>query len=131
MLEPVLSFIDQQRAIIHLFLHALVPLVVAYWCAPSHRWKAVLMIMIATMAVDVDHLLAAPIYAPNRCSILFHPLHQLAPIAVYALMAAWPWIKRGLKQKVKPVESVVGWVGIGLLIHMLLDGLDCWWMKEL
>ena len=131
MLELVLSFINEQRAVIHLFLHALVPLAVAYWCAPSYRWKAVLMIMMATMAVDIDHLLATPIYAANRCSILFHPLHQLAPIAVYACMAIWPWVKRGLKRKVQPVERVIGWVGIGLIIHMVLDGLDCLWMKAL
>lgn len=131
MLESVLSFMNEQRAVIHLFLHGVVPLAVAYWCAPDNKWKMVLLVMLATMAVDIDHLLATPIYAPNRCSILFHPLHQLAPIFVYAFMAVWPWLKRGLKRKVKPVEQLMGWVGIGLLIHMLLDGMDCWWMKAL
>jgi len=66
--------------------------------------------MMLTMVVDVDHLLADPIYDPNRCSIGFHPLHRLLPIGVYAVMCLFP------KTRV---------VGLGLLIHMILDGIDC------
>ena len=42
--------------------------------------------MIATMLVDVDHLLASPIYAPNRCSINFHILHTYYAMGVYVLL---------------------------------------------
>lgn len=67
--------------------------------------------MVATMAVDLDHLVADPIYDPMRCSIGFHPLHQPIFIAVYALLC-------GFKK--------TRWVGIGLLVHMALDSIDCY-----
>lgn len=67
--------------------------------------------MLATMLVDLDHLLASPMYDPLRCSIGFHPLHGLLPIGIYAVMCVLP---------------VLRLVGIGLLIHMLLDAFDCW-----
>ena len=129
MLESVLNTADEQRAVIHLFLHVLVPLAVAFFCAPKMRWQTAFVVMLATMVVDIDHLLATPIYAPNRCSILFHPLHQLFPILVYVVMTLWPVGKRLMKQKLRPFESILGWVGLGLVIHMLLDATDCVWMK--
>ncbi len=66
--------------------------------------------MLATMLVDVDHLLATPIYDANRCSIGFHPLHKILPITFYFLLIFFP------KTRI---------IGIGLVIHMLLDGIDC------
>jgi hypothetical protein len=66
--------------------------------------------MIATMLVDIDHLLATPIYDPARCSIDFHPLHQLKFMVVYLALCLFPATRL---------------VGIGLVIHMLLDWLDC------
>ena len=66
--------------------------------------------MMATMLVDLDHLLAAPIYDPARCSIGFHPLHTLVPVVAYFLLCALPKTR---------------YIGIGLVIHMLLDSLDC------
>ncbi len=65
------------------------------------------------MLVDLDHLLADPIYDPTRCSIGFHPLHSLIALVVYALLVLIP----------KP--KAVKFVGIGLLIHMILDSIDC------
>ncbi len=70
--------------------------------------------MIATMLVDVDHLLAIPIYDPNRCSIGFHPLHTVPAIVVYAALTL-----------PKPTRLI----GIGLLIHMALDAFDCGVMR--
>lgn len=66
--------------------------------------------MFATMLVDLDHLLADPIYDPNRCGIGFHPLHSYPAIAAYALL----FIPRPTRL-----------VALGLLIHMALDALDC------
>ena len=100
------------RAIVHLILHALVPGLVA-WLAFRPRWRQVWLIMILTMSVDLDHLLAIPIYDPNRCGIGFHPLHSYVAIVGYAAMTAIPQLRI---------------VGIGLLIHMALDGLDCVWI---
>lgn len=62
------------------------------------------------MLVDIDHLLATPIYDPTRCSIGFHPLHGFVPITLYVLLCLYP------KTRV---------VGIGLIIHMALDSIDC------
>lgn len=129
MLDTVLNFVNEQRAVIHLGLHVLVPLVVASCFASKTRWKFAFALMMGTMLVDVDHLLATPIYAPDRCSILFHPLHQLLPIGVYGLMAIWPLAKHCLKKPLTATDSIIGWVGLGLLIHMLLDASDCLWMK--
>jgi hypothetical protein len=66
--------------------------------------------MLLTLLVDVDHLLATPIYDPERCSIGFHPLHTAPAIALYAVLAL-----------IQPTRLV----GVGLLLHMALDGLDC------
>ena len=51
------------------------------------NWKLSYLIMIATMLVDLDHLLASPIYNANRCSIGFHPLHQYWLIGIYLAMS--------------------------------------------
>jgi hypothetical protein len=69
--------------------------------------------MIATMLVDLDHLLADPVFMANRCSINFHPLHSYIAIGVYFIMT--------LFKKVRIVA-------VGLILHMLADYLDCLWM---
>jgi len=67
--------------------------------------------MMATMVVDLDHLLATPIYDPLRCSINFHPLHTFAPMMVYFVLSLIPKTRL---------------IGIGLVIHMILDAFDCY-----
>jgi hypothetical protein len=66
--------------------------------------------MSATMVVDLDHLLANPVYDPGRCSIGFHPLHSFWAIGAYALLLI-------------PEKTRV--ISIGLLVHMMLDSIDC------
>jgi Family of unknown function (DUF6122) len=97
------------RSTLHLLLHFAVPIAVALTFFRS-RWRSAALIMIATMLVDLDHLLANPVYDPNRCSIGFHPLHTWPAIAAYALLTLHPRTRL---------------IGIGLLIHMALDGSDC------
>lgn len=94
---------------IHVALHFIVPIIIAYAFYRTSFWKAWL-IIIATMLVDLDHLLADPIYDPERCSIGFHPLHSYPAIVIYLLMIAFPKLRI---------------IGIGLIIHMILDYLDC------
>ena len=96
----------------HILLHLLVPLAVALVAAPrvGRSVGYLLAVMLATMLVDLDHLLATPIYDPLRCSIGFHPLHSLPAIGLYVGMA---FLAR------------TRWVGVGLLIHMALDAIDC------
>lgn len=65
------------------------------------------------MLVDLDHLLADPIFDPDRCSIGFHVLHQYWMVFIYFLMLFYP------KTKI---------IGLGLLFHMITDSLDCWMM---
>ena len=117
---------------IHLALHVLVPLLTAWTCYPRRWWRAFGLLM-STMMVDADHLLANPIYDPERCSIGFHPLHTWPWILVYAGMAAAPLARRAERQeqpwvaaRLAPATEVVHLLGIGLLIHMALDQLDCW-----
>lgn len=100
------------RPIIHMALHLLGPAVVAR-LGFTDRWKRAWLIMVATMLVDLDHLLATPVFDPNRCSIGFHPLHSWPAISVFVLLAAVPKTRL---------------VGLGLAVHMALDALDCLWM---
>ena len=93
----------------HILAHLIVPGLVARLFFPA-RWLRVWLIMLATMAVDLDHLLADPIYQPDRCSIGFHPLHTTPAMGVYALLLLHPLSRP---------------VGLGLAIHMALDGIDC------
>jgi len=111
---------------IHLGLHFVVPLVVALVFFRT-SWRNATFILIATMIVDVDHLLANPIYDPNRCSIGFHPLHTFPAILVYVALFVGPFYVR-MKNKDRswhPKARLVHLIGLGLLIHMALDGLDC------
>lgn len=94
---------------LHMLLHFVLPLLVALTFFRP-RWKFAYLIMMATMLVDIDHLLATPIYDPLRCSVGFHPLHRLIPIAIYVLLSFIPKTRL---------------VGIGLVIHMALDSADC------
>jgi len=93
----------------HLALHFIVPLLVAFLFF-SENLKLSYLAMMLTMLVDLDHLLASPIYDANRCSIGFHPLHQYWFIAIYLVMSFF---------------SKTRLIGVGLIIHMSLDALDC------
>lgn len=67
--------------------------------------------MIVMNIVDIDHLLASPIFDPDRCSIGFHPLHSYFAIGVYVVLTLIP---------------VTRIAGVGLLLHMGLDLADCY-----
>ena len=102
-----------ERSIIHIFLHFLVPFVVAKatW---RNRWLRPFIFMSLTMAVDFDHFLANPVFDPNRCSLNFHPLHSWPAIGIYLVLLFSPRLRI---------------FAIGLLIHMALDGIDCLWIS--
>ena len=61
--------------------------------------------MIATMLVDIDHLLATPIYDPLRCSIGYHPLHQLLPIAGYFIAVFVKKLQAYRPQRINTIEK--------------------------
>ncbi len=98
------------QTFLHYFLHFGAPLVIARVFFRTD-WKKAYGILIATMLVDLDHLLATPVFQANRCSINFHPLHTYYAMAVYAALLAFR----------KPFNLI----GIGLLFHMLTDFVDC------
>jgi hypothetical protein len=104
---------DSVRTSVHLLLHVLLPGAAARVLFPS-MWRRAWLVMVATMLVDLDHLLASPILDVERCSIGFHPLHTAPAIAVYGLMLLF-----------KPSRLI----GLGLALHMAIDGLDCVWMR--
>ena len=91
--------------------HWLVPLAVAKLLAPA-RWLPFAAVMLAANLIDIDHILADPIFDPNRCSIGFHPLHTLPAALVYGAALAVPrWWARAF--------------ALGALWHLAVDQGDC------
>ncbi|HBC04245.1 MAG: hypothetical protein CL528_07530 [Aequorivita sp.] len=99
------------QTLVHYTLHLLVPGLIAYVFFRS-QWKKAWLIMLATMLVDLDHLLATPIFDPGRCSINFHPLHTYWAMAGYVVLLFFR------KTRI---------IAVGLLFHMLTDYIDCQW----
>lgn len=99
------------QLVVHYGMHFLVPLGIAFLFFKDRPWKVYFIFLVA-MAIDLDHLLADPIFDPNRCSIGFHPLHSYVAIVVYFGMLFFS------KTRV---------IGLALLWHILTDWVDCWW----
>jgi hypothetical protein len=109
-LDSAVTVISRSRVkILHIALHFIVPALAARLFF-RQSWRIAYLVMICTMLVDLDHLLANPVYDAGRCSIGFHPLHGWLPVAMYVLL-------------IVPPRSRV--VGVGLAIQMALDSLDC------
>lgn len=100
------------KDIIHYSIHFIVPVIVALLFFKK-QWKYALGIMLLGMLIDLDHLLATPIFAPNRCSINFHPLHSYYAIIVYMALLI-------------PKKTRI--IGLGLVIHIIADFTDCMMM---
>lgn len=98
------------KPIIHYGIHFILPLIVALFLF-KNQWKKAYIIMILGMLIDLDHLLATPIFSPNRCSINFHPLHSYYAIAIYFILL---------------IPKKTRLIGLGLVIHILADTVDCW-----
>ena len=103
-----------ERTLLHNLLHFFVP-ALATWIFYRKDWRSSYIFLMLTMLVDLDHLIADPIFDPQRCSIGFHPLHSEIAITIFALML---------------IHKKLRIFGFGLLIHMSLDGLDCAWMAS-
>ncbi len=97
------------RFFLHYGIHFIVPLAMAYIFYRPQYGKAML-ILLAGIVLDVDHLLADPIFSADRCSIGFHPLHGYWAIALYFLLLF-------------PTKTRI-W-GLAFLIHILADVVDC------
>jgi hypothetical protein len=105
--------LDILQTTLHYGLHFLAPGVLA-WVFFRPRWKRAWLIMLLTMAVDLDHLLAWPeVFVPDRCGIGFHPLHSYPAILAYITALSVPKLRIA---------------ATGLLLHMATDFQDCLWM---
>ncbi len=100
------------QSIVHYGCHFLLPLGIALLFFKSN-WKYAFLVMVAGILIDIDHLLATPIFNPNRCSIGFHPLHSSFAILFYVFLCI-------------PKKSRL--VGLGLVIHIIADVADCSFM---
>ena len=95
---------------IHYSLHFIFPLLIAFFFF-KENWKKVYIIFLFSMLVDLDHLLANPIFDKNRCSINYHPLHSYIAIGFFII---------GLFFKKTRILC------LALLFHMLTDFIDCY-----
>lgn len=100
------------QSVLHYGIHFGFPLLVALLFFKSN-WKVAYLIMATAILIDLDHLLATPIFDATRCSINFHPLHTYYAMLVYVLLLF-------------PKKTRL--IGLGLCIHMLADFVDCSFM---
>ena len=97
------------RFFIHYGIHFIVPFLVVFIFFKDRKFQ-VLLILLAGMLIDLDHLWANPVFDPNRCSIGFHPLHSHIAILCYCML---PFFKQ------------TRLLGLGLIIHIIADMVDC------
>lgn len=97
------------QSVIHYFLHLVFPGILAYICYRK-SWLKSYLLLASTMLVDIDHLLATPVFEACRCSINFHPLHSYWAISVYIILLFFRSTRI---------------IALGLLLHMGTDALDC------
>ncbi|WP_234461874.1 DUF6122 family protein [Pedobacter segetis] len=99
--------------LVHYSLHFIFPAIVAYSFFRKN-WVKVYLILLSTMLIDLDHLLANPIFEADRCSIGFHPLHSFFAIVLYVLLLFYP-------------KKIIKIIALGLVLHIFTDLLDCFW----
>ncbi len=106
--------------IIHLISNIILLLLIYFLDKDVKSWfktdkKSFLYLIIAVIGsniIDIDHLLANPIYDPSRCSINFHPLHSWYAMPLWVI---------GLLFKNKYVR----YFSLAVLMHLWLDWIDC------
>ncbi len=74
------------------------------------RFLAVTGILFASNLIDLDHLIANPIYDAARCSINFHPLHSFFMFPIYLAGLYFP------KTRI---------LSLGIILHLTLDAINC------
>ena len=102
---------DLIQTILHYSGHWIAPFAFGCLFWRDRWWQAGLVIAGANL-IDLDHLLASPIFDPDRCSIGFHLLHGWEAAIAYGAMLLVPrWWVRAL--------------GVGALWHLAVDWGDC------
>lgn len=91
--------------------HWLVPFLIArvLW---AKNWLRAGLVVASANLIDLDHLLADPMFDPDRCSIGFHPLHGWFAAGAYCAMLLVPkwWVRA---------------FAVGALWHLAVDLGDC------
>lgn len=105
---------DLIQTLLHYGGHWLVPFALG-WLIWRENWLRAGAAIAAGNLIDLDHLLADPIFDPNRCSIGFHLLHGWEAALAYLVMLTIPrwWVRA---------------FAIGALWHLAVDWGDCQWM---
>lgn len=93
----------------HYGIHFIVPILIGFLFFKDNRLKVIL-VLLAGIIIDLDHLLVEPIFDLNRCSINFHPLHSYWAILLYSIL---PFFKQ------------TRIIGLALIIHIIADIADC------
>ena len=93
----------------HFALHFFIPALIV-WRFFQDSWGKSYLLIMSAMVIDLDHLVADPMYDPDRCSIGFHPLHEPYLMLIYAFLL---------------IPNSTRLFGIGLFIHLILDFGDC------
>ena len=94
----------------NLILVGIIYLISKFITKKDFNWKFASILLISSNLIDIDHLLATPIYDSTRCSINFHPLHSWYMFPLYFI---------GLFFK------KYAFLFVGIIMHLLLDYLDC------
>lgn len=95
--------------IIHYFLHLGLPCILVFYFYKTN-WKIAIFKLWATMLIDIDHLWVEPIYDSCRCSLGNHTLHSFPFLLLYPILIFYRKTRL---------------IGVGLLLHMITDGIDC------
>ncbi|WP_339654920.1 DUF6122 family protein [uncultured Maribacter sp.] len=102
------------RFIAHYGIHFIVPIFIAFYFYKENRlWVSIILLL--GILIDIDHLVANPMFDPNRCSINFHPLHSYWAIALYIILF--------LLKKTRVI-------GLAFLLHILADTVDCLFIRS-
>ncbi len=96
---------------LHYGIHFLLPIAIGFTFYKGRRTWAIL-ILLGGILIDADHLLADPVFDPDRCSIGFHPLHSYWAIVGYVVLL---------------IPGKIRIFGIALLIHIAADLIDCYY----
>jgi hypothetical protein len=102
------------RFLVHYGIHFIIPIAIGFIFFKKEDRARAIIILLAAILIDVDHLLATKIFDPNRCSINFHLLHQYWAITIYFGLLFFK------KTRI---------FGIALLLHMFADYMDCYLMQ--
>lgn len=97
------------KQIIHYGIHLFLPLAMSLLFYRK-KWLKAYLIMLLAFIIDLDHLLASPIFDSSRCSINFHPLHSYYAIMLYLVLL---------------IPGKTRLFAIGLLSHIIADSADC------